>query len=92
MMARHRAQLTELLTNYGNIDMLSLDMWLGAHVWPQMREQFCISVSCSRTSCCGRAVSAIMATTNAGAVRARRKGEYNGAMDGDLSFGFRVLV
>jgi alpha-L-fucosidase len=38
MMARHRAQLTELLTNYGQIDMLSLDMWLGPHVWPQMRD------------------------------------------------------
>jgi alpha-L-fucosidase len=38
MMARHRAQLTELLTNYGTIDMLSLDMWLGPHVWPQLRD------------------------------------------------------
>ena len=38
MMERHRAQLTELLTNYGTIDMLCLDMWLGPRVWPQMRE------------------------------------------------------
>ena len=38
MMARHRAQLTELLTNYGRIDMLSLDMWLGEHVWPELRK------------------------------------------------------
>jgi alpha-L-fucosidase len=38
MMARHRAQLTELVNNYGRIDMLSLDMWLGPHVWPQMRD------------------------------------------------------
>ena len=38
MMARHRAQLEELLTNYGEIDMLSLDQWLGPKVWPQMRE------------------------------------------------------
>jgi alpha-L-fucosidase len=38
MMARHRQQLTELLTNYGKIDMLCLDMWLGPAVWPQMRE------------------------------------------------------
>ena len=38
MMARHRAQLTELLTNYGHIDMLSLDQWLGPKVWPQLRE------------------------------------------------------
>ena len=29
MMERHRAQLTELLTNYGTIDMLCLDMYLG---------------------------------------------------------------
>jgi alpha-L-fucosidase len=38
MMARHRAQLTELLTNYGEIDMLCLDQWLGSAVWPQLRE------------------------------------------------------
>ena len=38
MLKRHRAQLTELLTNYGRIDMLSLDMWLGPTVWPQLRE------------------------------------------------------
>lgn len=38
MMARHRAQLEELLTNYGEINMLSLDQWLGPKVWPQMRE------------------------------------------------------
>jgi alpha-L-fucosidase len=30
--------LTELLTNYGEINMLSLDQWLGPAVWPQMRE------------------------------------------------------
>ena len=38
MMARHRAQLTELLTNYGTIDMLCLDMWLGPAVWPELRK------------------------------------------------------
>lgn len=38
MMARHRTQLAELLSNYGRIDMLSLDMWLGPAVWPQLRE------------------------------------------------------
>jgi alpha-L-fucosidase len=38
MMARHRAQLTELLTRYGNIDMVCLDQWLGPAVWPQLRE------------------------------------------------------
>ena len=38
MIARHRAQLSELLTRYGTIDMLCLDMWLGLKVWPQLRE------------------------------------------------------
>ena len=38
MMGRHRAQLEELLTNYGEIHMLSLDQWLGPKVWPQLRE------------------------------------------------------
>jgi len=38
MMMRHRAQLTELLTRYGKIDMMCLDQWLGPKVWPQLRE------------------------------------------------------
>jgi len=38
MMARHRAQLEELLTKYGEIHMLSLDQWLGPKVWPELRE------------------------------------------------------
>lgn len=38
MMARHRAQLEELLTHYGEIHMLSLDQWLGPKVWPQLRQ------------------------------------------------------
>jgi len=38
MMMSHRRQLTELLTNYGKIDMVCLDMWLGKEVWPQLRE------------------------------------------------------
>lgn len=38
MMRRHRAQLEELLTNYGKIDMIGLDMWLGPHVWPELRK------------------------------------------------------
>lgn len=38
MMAYHRQQLTELLTNYGKIDTVCLDMWLGKEVWPQLRE------------------------------------------------------
>lgn len=39
MMAYHREQLTQLLTNYGKIDMICLDQWLGAKVWPQMRQE-----------------------------------------------------
>lgn len=38
MVARHRQQLEELLTSYGKIDMICLDMWLGADVWPEIRE------------------------------------------------------
>lgn len=38
MMQRHRAQLVELLTNYGKIDMICLDMWLGPRVWPALRK------------------------------------------------------
>jgi len=38
MMERHRAQLVELLTNYGKIDMMCLDMHLGARVWPELRK------------------------------------------------------
>lgn len=37
MLARHRDQLTELLTRYGRIDLLCLDMWLGADIWPELR-------------------------------------------------------
>jgi alpha-L-fucosidase len=39
MMAYHRKQLTELLTNYGKIDMICLDEMLGKRVWPQMRQE-----------------------------------------------------
>ncbi|MDR3229782.1 MAG: alpha-L-fucosidase [Puniceicoccales bacterium] len=38
MVARHREQLCELLTNYGKIDMICLDQWLGKDVWPQTKE------------------------------------------------------
>jgi alpha-L-fucosidase len=37
MMARYRQQLTELLSNYGRIDMVCLDIWLGKAVWPETR-------------------------------------------------------
>lgn len=38
MVQRHREQLAELLTNFGKIDLLCLDMWWGADTWPQLRE------------------------------------------------------
>jgi alpha-L-fucosidase len=38
MVARHREQLRELLSNYGPIDLLCLDQWLGPKVWPEVRE------------------------------------------------------
>jgi alpha-L-fucosidase len=38
MIMRHREQLKELLKNYGKIDMICFDMWLGPTVWPQLRE------------------------------------------------------
>lgn len=38
MIARHRTQLKEILTNYGKIDMLCLDIWHGPKVWPHMRQ------------------------------------------------------
>src|SRR5664279_89818 len=39
MMAYHRQQLTELLSNYGKIDMICLDICLGRKVWSQMRQE-----------------------------------------------------
>ncbi|KAA6462025.1 twin-arginine translocation signal domain-containing protein [Acidobacteria bacterium AB60] len=38
MVERHRTQLTELLTRYGDIDMMCLDIFWGPSLWPQMRE------------------------------------------------------
>lgn len=38
MMARHRTQLKELLTNYGGIDMVCLDIYYGPRLWPQLRQ------------------------------------------------------
>jgi alpha-L-fucosidase len=38
MMARHRAQLVELVSNYGAIDMICLDIYLGPKVWPELRQ------------------------------------------------------
>lgn len=38
MVERHRTQLTELLTRYGTIDMMCLDIFWGPTVWHEMRE------------------------------------------------------
>jgi alpha-L-fucosidase len=38
MVARHREQIRELLTNYGKIDMICFDMWLGRYVWKETKE------------------------------------------------------
>jgi alpha-L-fucosidase len=38
MMERHRAQLIELVSNYGKIDMICLDIYLGPKVWPELRK------------------------------------------------------
>jgi alpha-L-fucosidase len=38
MMTREREQLRELLTHYGKIDMLCLDVRFGAETWPEERE------------------------------------------------------
>jgi alpha-L-fucosidase len=38
MVARHRAQIRELLTNYGKIDMMCLDQWFGPKVWPELKQ------------------------------------------------------
>jgi alpha-L-fucosidase len=38
LIQRHRTQILELLSNYGKIDMMCLDQWMGKDIWPQMRE------------------------------------------------------
>jgi alpha-L-fucosidase len=38
MILRHQSQLKELLTNYGKIDMLCLDQYLGKSVWPELKK------------------------------------------------------
>jgi alpha-L-fucosidase len=38
LIARHRGQLMELLSNYGKIDMLCLDGWLGREQWPELKK------------------------------------------------------
>ncbi|MFO1447023.1 MAG: alpha-L-fucosidase [Opitutaceae bacterium] len=38
LVTRHREQLRELMTRYGKIDMLCLDISLGESTWPQVKE------------------------------------------------------
>jgi alpha-L-fucosidase len=38
MVKRHREQMHELLTNYGNVDMMCFDQWLGKDNWDDMKE------------------------------------------------------
>jgi alpha-L-fucosidase len=38
MVLRHRTQLKEILSNYGKIDLVCLDQWLGADIWPETRK------------------------------------------------------
>jgi len=38
MMQRHRAQMVELVSHYGKIDMMCLDISLGPKVWPELRK------------------------------------------------------
>lgn len=38
MISRHRNQLKELLTNYGPIDMICLDQYMGRNIWPELKQ------------------------------------------------------
>ena len=38
MMTRLHDQLIELITKYGKVDMIGLDMWLGPRAWPKLKE------------------------------------------------------
>jgi alpha-L-fucosidase len=38
MVARHREQIHELLTNYGKVDMMCFDQWLSKDNWPDLKE------------------------------------------------------
>jgi alpha-L-fucosidase len=38
MMLRHRAQLKEILSNYGKIDLVCLDIYMDKAAWPTLRE------------------------------------------------------
>ena len=43
LVARHRDQICELLTNYGPIDQLGFDLALSANFWPDMKENIKIA-------------------------------------------------
>ncbi|GHT38977.1 alpha-L-fucosidase [Bacteroidia bacterium] len=38
LIARHREQLHELLTNYGKIDMICFDQWMGRDIWTELKK------------------------------------------------------
>jgi alpha-L-fucosidase len=38
LIARHREQIHELLTNYGKIDMICFDQWLGKDIWSELKK------------------------------------------------------
>ncbi|MDR0560684.1 MAG: alpha-L-fucosidase [Prevotellaceae bacterium] len=38
MVARHREQIHELLTNYGKVDMMCFDQWLSKDNWPDLKK------------------------------------------------------
>ncbi|MDR2859060.1 MAG: alpha-L-fucosidase, partial [Mediterranea sp.] len=38
LVTRHREQIRELLTNYGKIDMICFDQWMGRDIWSEMKE------------------------------------------------------
>jgi alpha-L-fucosidase len=38
MVKRHREQIHELLTNYGKVDMMCFDQWMGKDNWKYMKE------------------------------------------------------
>jgi alpha-L-fucosidase len=38
MLVRHRAQLKEIISNYGRVDLVCLDQWMDKAAWPTLRE------------------------------------------------------
>jgi len=79
MLARHRQQLVELLTHYGKIDMLCLDMWLGKPVWPELRETVRLLRQLQPEIMLRNRASVTMPTTTPGELRPRRQGKHSHA-------------